>query len=93
MTTMSLAVITARIERLANWILQEDRNRGGRGRFIIGRNKRRLSALLGIAPETLMRYFAGLSAHGVTVGGKEIIIADRRALQRLLFSFHACLGL
>ncbi len=70
------------IERLANWILEEDRRQGGRGRIILAHEKRTLSSLLGMTPENLSRNLAGLSAHGVTGSGKEIVISDGEALQR-----------
>ena len=69
-------------ERLANWILEEDRNQGGLGRIVLAHDKRTLSSRLGMTPENLSRNLAGLSAHGVTGGGREIIISDRDALQR-----------
>ena len=89
MATMSFTAISARIERLANWILEEERNQGGHGRVILARGKRTLSSRLGMPTKALSRYLAGLSAHGVRGSKKEIIIADREAFQRLLFSFRA----
>ena len=70
------------IERLANWILEEDRLQGGQGRIALGHDKRTLSSRLGMTPENLSRNLASLSAHGVTGGGREIVISDRAALQR-----------
>jgi CRP/FNR family transcriptional activator FtrB len=70
------------IERLANWILEEDRQQGGRGRVVLAHDKRTLSSRLGMTPENLSRSFAGLTAHGVTGGGREIVISDREALRR-----------
>ena len=70
------------IERLANWILQEEREQGGRGRIILAHDKRTLSSRLGMTPENLSRNLAGLSDHGVTSRGAEIVIADRQALER-----------
>jgi CRP/FNR family transcriptional activator FtrB len=84
--TISLIAITSRIERLANWILEEERNQGGRGRISFARGKRILSSRLGMTSKTLSRYLVGLSAHGVRSFGREIIIADRGALRRLLTS-------
>lgn len=71
------------IERLANWILEEDRNQGGRGRIALAHDKRTLSSRLGITPENLSRNLAGLSVHGVTGGGREIVISDRGMLRRI----------
>jgi len=86
MATMSLTAIGLRIERLVNWILDEDRNQGGRGRIIFAGGKRTLSSRLGMTSKILSRYLVGLSAHGVRSFGREIIIADREALRRLLTS-------
>jgi CRP/FNR family transcriptional activator FtrB len=69
-------------ERLANWILDEDRLQGGTGRIVLAHDKRTLSARLGMTPENLSRNLAGLVAHGVTRAGREIVISDRAALQR-----------
>lgn len=71
------------IERLANWILQEDLRQGGHGRIVLPYDKRTLSSRLGMTPENLSRNLAGLSAYGVTGGGREIIVSDRGALQSL----------
>jgi len=69
------------MERLANWILEEDRRQGSQGRIALAHDKRTLSSLLGMTPENLSRNLASLSAHGVTGGGREIVISDRKALQ------------
>jgi CRP/FNR family transcriptional regulator, transcriptional activator FtrB len=70
------------VERLANWILEEDRRQGGQGRVILAHEKRTLSSRLGMTPENLSRSLADLSAHGVAGRGREIIISDREALRR-----------
>jgi len=71
------------IERLANWILDEEHRQGDHGRIVLGHDKRTLSSRLGMTPENLSRNLAGLAAYGVTGGGREIVISDRQALQRL----------
>lgn len=71
------------VERLANWILEEDRQQGGHQRIVLTYDKRTLSARLGMTPENLSRNLATLHAHGVTRGGREIVIGDREALQQL----------
>lgn len=71
------------IERLANWILEEDRHQGGHRQFTLVHDKRTLSARLGMTPENLSRNLAGLVGHGVTSSGRKIVISDYRALQRL----------
>ncbi|GIK82083.1 MAG: hypothetical protein GHHEDOFH_00107 [Pseudorhodoplanes sp.] len=68
------------VERLANWILEADRQQGGSGRIALPYEKRTLSALLGMTPENLSRTLASLSAHGISGNGREIVISDRGAL-------------
>jgi CRP/FNR family transcriptional activator FtrB len=71
------------IERLANWILEEDRHQGGHRRIELVHDKRTLSARLGMTPENLSRNLAGLLSHGVTGSGRKILIGDYSALQKL----------
>jgi CRP/FNR family transcriptional activator FtrB len=71
------------IERLANWILDEERHQGGRRQIELVHDKRTLSARLGMTPENLSRNLAGLVDHGVTGSGRKIVIGDFGALQRL----------
>ena len=71
------------LERLANWILEEDRFQGGRGRFTLPHDKRTLSSRLGMTPENLSRTFAILSQSGVSGTGREIAITDRDALKSM----------
>jgi CRP/FNR family transcriptional activator FtrB len=70
------------VERLANWILDEDRRQGGRGRIVLSHDKRTLSSRLGMTPENLSRNLASLTAHGVNGSGREIVISDRLALEQ-----------
>ncbi|HMN86026.1 MAG TPA: cyclic nucleotide-binding domain-containing protein [Bauldia sp.] len=65
-------------ERLANYILHQDREQGGTGRVRLAIEKRTLASLLGMTPENLSRAFATLAGHGVTVNGPDVAI-DRRA--------------
>jgi CRP/FNR family transcriptional activator FtrB len=69
-------------ERLANWILEVDRQQGGSGRILLPHDKRTLASRLGMTPENLSRSLANLSEHGVVSSGREIVVADREALQR-----------
>ena len=69
-------------ERLANWILELDRQQGGNGRIMLPHDKRTLASRLGMTPENLSRNLASLMAHGVASSGREITITDREALQR-----------
>jgi len=69
-------------ERLANWILEIDRQQGSNGRVLLPHDKRTLASRLGMTPENLSRSLANLSEHGVMGSGREIVLADREALQR-----------
>jgi len=69
-------------ERLANWILEVDRQQGGSGRIVLPHDKRTLASRLGMTPENLSRNLASLSEHGVVGSGREIIVTNRDALQR-----------
>src|ERR1700685_276060 len=86
MATISLIAISGRIERLAKWSLEEARNQGSHGRIIFARGKRTLPSRLGMTSKALSRYLVGLSAHGIRSFDREIIIADRKALGRILTS-------
>jgi CRP/FNR family transcriptional activator FtrB len=70
------------IERLANWIIETDRQQGGSGRIVLTHDKRTLSSRLGMTPENLSRNLASLVAHGVSGSGREIVITDCAALRR-----------
>ena len=69
------------VERLANWILQEERQQGGKGRIVLDHDKRTLSARLGMTPENLSRNLAALKSHGVSSRGRDIVITKRDALE------------
>ena len=69
-------------ERLANWILELDRQQGSNGRVVLPHDKRTLASRLGMTPENLSRNLANLSEHGVIGVGKEIVVTDREALKR-----------
>jgi len=70
------------VERLANWILDEDRRQGSLGRITLSHDKRTLSSRLGMTPENLSRNLASLTSHGVNGSGREIVISDRVALEQ-----------
>lgn len=70
------------LERLANWILEEDRRQGGQGRITLPHDKRILSSRLGMTPENLSRSLASLTAYGVKGSGREIVISDRMGLEQ-----------
>lgn len=68
------------LERLANWILEQDRQSGGTGSFEIPYEKRVLATQLGMRPEALSRAFADLAELGAVVRGTEVQIRDRKRL-------------
>jgi CRP/FNR family transcriptional regulator, transcriptional activator FtrB len=71
------------VERLANWIIREDRRNGSGSTFEIPFDKRTLASRLGMTPENLSRNFATLSRHGVEVQGRTIRILDGTRLADL----------
>lgn len=71
------------VERLANWILRENKMNGHSGEFDIPFDKRTLASRLGMTPENLSRNFASLMQHGVEVQGRTIRLKDQDALTRL----------
>lgn len=70
-------------ERLANYILRENRKQGLRDEITLQADKRTIAALLGMTPENLSRAFGTLGAHGLHVAGAKISIEDREALERI----------
>jgi CRP/FNR family transcriptional regulator, transcriptional activator FtrB len=75
----SLKVRTS-IERLADWLIDAAVHGNGNGEFRLPFGKRTLASRLGMTPECLSRSLRALSAHGVRVRGREVILADRTAL-------------
>jgi CRP/FNR family transcriptional regulator, transcriptional activator FtrB len=71
------------LERLANWLIRQDVETGGSGRFDLPFDKKVLAARLGIAPEVLSRSFATLGSFDVRVNGRSVAIGDREALDKL----------
>jgi CRP/FNR family transcriptional activator FtrB len=71
------------LERLANWLLVQDAESGGSGRFDLPFEKKVLASRLGMAQEVLSRSFASLAAYDVSVKGRAVEIRDRAALERL----------
>lgn len=67
-------------ERLASYLLMQDRQADGRVRL---REERKLLAQrLAMTPESLSRAFATLRDHGVTATGRDIVLADVERLRR-----------
>ncbi len=67
-------------ERLANWLLQAEKEQGGKGSVDVGVEKRLLASRLGMTPENLSRAFSVLKAYGVTVKGSHVGILDHVSL-------------
>lgn len=70
------------LERLANYLLRQQRRMGGGTAFDLEFEKRRLASVLGMTPENLSRAFKGLQPYGVTVAGSRITIGDQADLER-----------
>jgi CRP/FNR family transcriptional regulator, transcriptional activator FtrB len=70
------------LERLANYLLQLQVERGGKGPIDLPIEKRTLASYLGMAPENLSRAFVHLAEHGVEVAGQRITIKDKARLRR-----------
>lgn len=68
------------LERLANFILREQRRAGGAAAFQLPFEKRRLASVLGMTPENLSRTLRALHDHGVSVDGSGVQIVDQGAL-------------
>jgi CRP/FNR family transcriptional activator FtrB len=70
------------LERLANYLLRQQKRTGGGAAFELDFEKRRLASVLGMTPENLSRAFKGLQPYGVTVEGAHISIFDQADLER-----------
>ncbi len=68
------------LERLANYLLRQQKHADGAAQFELPTEKRRLASFLGMTPENLSRAFKGLQEHGVTVQGQRVIITDPKRL-------------
>jgi CRP/FNR family transcriptional activator FtrB len=69
------------LERLANYLLRQQRYAGGNDRFRLVSEKRRLASVLGMTPENLSRAFKGLKPYGVSVDGSQIHIHNKAVLE------------
>lgn len=70
------------LERLANYILRQQKRADGAPEFVLQMEKRRLASFLGMTPENLSRAFKGLGRHGLSVNGNQIKIVDQAELER-----------
>lgn len=70
------------LERLANYILRQQKYADGATEFELDFEKRRLASVLGMTPENLSRAFKALQPYGVTVNGNRISIKDQQELAK-----------
>jgi len=70
------------IERLANWILQENARQGHTHEVALRIDKRTLASYLGMTAENFSRNLGQLAKHGVRNNGQRLIIEDSAALRR-----------
>ncbi|PKP78990.1 MAG: transcriptional regulator [Alphaproteobacteria bacterium HGW-Alphaproteobacteria-3] len=69
-------------ERLANYLLTQRAQQGGKTEIVLPHEKRVLASLLGMSPENLSRAFSKLQAQGVTVVGAQVRLDKTAALER-----------
>ncbi|WP_245566251.1 helix-turn-helix domain-containing protein [Stappia stellulata] len=69
------------LERLANFILRQQKRADGGAGFDLPFEKRRLASFLGMTPENLSRAFKGLQPYGVSVNGTRITIKEQSDLE------------
>jgi CRP/FNR family transcriptional activator FtrB len=70
------------LERLANYLLSEQRRQNGAASFDLPFDKKRLASLLGMTPENLSRAFKSLQAYGIEVEGARVGIRDQAEIER-----------
>lgn len=70
------------VQRLANWILQENARQGSTGEVTLRIDKRTLASYLGMTPENLSRNLALLTKHGARSAGSRLLVHDVTALQQ-----------
>jgi len=71
------------LERLANYLIVQQRRQGGGPTLKLPCQKRVLASLLGMTPENLSRAFATLASYGVQVDGANVTLTRPGALARL----------
>ena len=70
------------LERLANYLLQQQKHSDDVTEFDLRFEKRRLASVLGMTPENLSRAFKALRPYGVSIEGNHIEISDLEDLKR-----------
>ncbi len=71
------------IERLANYLIRQQKYNGGGAEFELRIEKRRLASYLGMTPENLSRAIKALRSYGVTINGSHVEISDPQDLASL----------
>ena len=80
-TTKDLKLRTS-LERLANYLLREQRRQSGPAAFDLPYDKKRIASLLGMTPENLSRAFRSLEPYGIDINGARIVVRDQDELER-----------
>lgn len=70
------------LERLANYLLRQQKLVGGAREFELTLEKRRLASYLGMTPENLSRAIRALQPYGASITGNRVLIADQKELER-----------
>ncbi len=70
------------IERLANYLLRQQRYQGYAETFQLSIDKKRMAALLGMTPENLSRAFKTLGKYGVEVDGANVTVTNQTDLDQ-----------
>lgn len=70
------------LERLANYLLRQQRRVDGAASFDLDHEKRRLASVLGMTPENLSRAFKGLQPYGLQVDGSRVTITNQAEFER-----------
>ena len=70
------------VERLANYLLRQQKHENGAEVFLLKTEKKRLASQLGMTPENLSRAIRSLQAYGVSINGNSVKISDQRDLVR-----------
>jgi CRP/FNR family transcriptional activator FtrB len=70
------------LERLANYLLRQQRRAGGPASFDLDFEKRRLASVLGMTPENLSRAFKGLQPYGLEVCARRVTITNQADFER-----------
>nr|WP_240705180.1 helix-turn-helix domain-containing protein [Pacificoceanicola onchidii] len=70
------------LERLANYLLRQQKRENGASEFDLPIEKRLLASFLGMTPENLSRAFKSLKSYGIHVSGNHIKILDQEDLEK-----------